>query len=570
MSFFENSQNQNQGLFGNQQGNHSTNLIGHQQRNQGTNIFGNQQGNQDENLFGNQQANQRINLFGNQQGNQSPNLFGANNNNPGGILFGNNANNGNNMVNLFDINADNNNNQNNNNNNLQQNNIFNQNKPNQYLDLNNQKLKNDLEEYKQILQNISNCCDPSKNENMFKDYSYIPIPKGAQPNDFNIYKPYSLINGQKIIVNDYNIWEKACKNNVDPNKYFPTQISSVDDLLQRYKNLEKGILKGMAKTVETQKSLETLNKIIDNEMNNKISELKNNYIKLDKLQLDLSSKVAEYNYLLGTAKVNESATQQIKENVKKINDNINKNNMVELSEKLKKVFSDKIGGDNKDYIKEINKNKINFMMDSLVELQNMMNVIDNNAKKNLNTINAINIEVDRILKKKMNENKYSNIISNSPLNNNVEIMEEFSRIEKNNQIFKSNESGLANDFKNNLFNNNNSSRFNSEKEEPSLKKEINENVSNSLINYREEIMENFAKIEKYNKNILKSNENEDELKKHSDDNLFNNIFNTEKKEEQEKEELKNKNDGESVSNSLMNNEKAFSYYVINELVNKED
>ena len=566
MSFFENSQNQNQGLFGNQQGNHSTNLIGHQQRNQGTNIFGNQQGNQDENLFGNQQANERINLFGNQQGNQSPNLFGTNNNKPGGILFGNNANNGNNMGNLYDINA-NNNNQNNNNNNLQQNNIFNQNMPNQYLDLNNQKLKNDLEEYKQILQNISNCCDPSKNENMFKDYSYTPIPKGAQPNDFNIYKPYSLINGQKIIVNDYNIWEKACKNNVDPNKYFPTQISSVDDLLQRYKNLEKGILKGRAKTVETQKSLENLNKIIDNELNNKISELKNNHIKLDKLQLDLSSKVAEYNYLLGTAKVNVSATQQIKENVKKINDNINKNNMVELSEKLKKVSSDKIGGDNKDYIKEINNNKINFMMDSLVELQNMMNVINNNAKKNLNTINAINTEVDRILKNKMNENKYSNIISNLPSNNNAKITEEFSRTEKNNQIFKSNESGSTNEFKNNLFNNNNSSRFNSEKEEPSPKKETNENVSNSLINYREEIMENFAKIEKYNKNILKSNEN-DELKK--DDNLFNNIFNTEKKEEQEKEELKNKNDGESVSNSLMKKENDFSYFIINELINNED
>ena len=244
--------------------------------------------------------------------------------------------------------------------------------------------------------------------------------------------------------------------------------------------------------------------------------------------------------------------------------------MVELSEKLKKVSSDKIGGDNKDYIKEINNNKINFMMDSLVELQNMMNVINNNAKKNLNTINAINTEVDRILKNKMNENKYSNIISNLPSNNNAKITEEFSRTEKNNQIFKSNESGSTNEFKNNLFNNNNSSRFNSEKEEPSPKKETNENVSNSLINYREEIMENFAKIEKYNKNILKSNENEDELKKHSDDNLFNNIFNTEKKEEQEKEELKNKNDGESVSNSLMKKENDFSYFIINELINNEN
>ena len=388
MSIFGNNQNQNQGLFGNQQSNQSTNLFGNQQGNQSNNLFGNQQGNQSTNLFGNQQSNQGTSLFGNQQGNQSTNLFGANNNNKQtGILFGNNANNGNNIGNLSGLNNNNN--------------IFNQNRPNQYLDLNNQKIKNDLEEYKQVLQNVSNCYVPSQNENMFKDYLYMPIPKGAQPNDFNIYRPYSLIDGQKKIVNDYNIWEKASKNNVDPNKYFPIQISSVDALLQRYKNLEKGILKSMAKTVETQKSLENLNKKIDDEMNSKISELKNTHIKLDKLQLDLSSKVAEYNYLLGTAKENVGATQQIKENIKKINDNINKNNMIELSEKLKKVSNDEIVGENKekDYIKEINKNKINFMMDSLVEIQNMMNVINANNKRNLNTINAMNKEVERIIKK---------------------------------------------------------------------------------------------------------------------------------------------------------------------------
>ena len=386
-------------IFGNQQGNR---LFGSTQANQGGGIFGNQQGNQGGGIFGNQQGNQGGGLFGNQQGNQSTITFGANNNNkPNGNIFTNTiTNNANNIGNLSGINANNNNNQNNISNNFQQNNnIFNQNRPNQYLNLNNQNIKRDLEEYKQILQNVSNCYNPSQNENMFKDYLYMPIPKGIQPNDLNVYRPYTLIAGQQKIVNDYNIWEKASKNNVDPNKYFPIQISSVDALLQRYKNLEKGILQSMAKTIETQKSLENLNKKIDDEMNSKISELKSTHIKLDKLQLDLSSKVAEYNYLLGTAKENVSTTQQIKSNIKKINENINKNNMVELSEKLKKVSNDEIGGENKDYIKELNKNKISFMMDSLVEIQNMMNVINMNNKKNLNTINAMNKEVERILKK---------------------------------------------------------------------------------------------------------------------------------------------------------------------------
>ena len=64
-----------------------------------------------------------------------------------------NVNNANNIGNLSGINAINNQN----NNNLQQSNNFSQNRPNQYIDLNSQKIKNELEEYKQILKNISNC-----------------------------------------------------------------------------------------------------------------------------------------------------------------------------------------------------------------------------------------------------------------------------------------------------------------------------------------------------------------------------------------------------------------------------
>jgi hypothetical protein len=234
---------------------------------------------------------------------------------------------------------------------------------------------------------------------MFKDYLYMPIPKGIQPNDVNNYRPYTIVEGQQKIVNDYNIWEKANKNNVNPNKYFPIQISSVDALLNRYKNLEKGILQTIAKTVETQKNLENINKKIDDEMNSKISELKNCHIKLDKLQLGLSSKVAQYNYLLGTAKENVNETQQIKENIKKANDIINKNNMIDVAEKVKKFSNEEIAGEKKDYIQELNKEKINYMLDALVEIQNMMNVVNANNRRNLNIVNGMQKEIDRILKK---------------------------------------------------------------------------------------------------------------------------------------------------------------------------
>ena len=356
----------------------------------GPNNSGNNQNSQQGSLFSfNNKGNQSNNLFG--SGNQSTNLFGQNNtqnannqqNQNTSSIFGN----------LSGINATNNQN-----NNPQQNNFFNQNRQN-YIDINNPKNRHDLEEYKQILENVSNCSDPAHQENMFKDYLYMPIPKGIQPSDVNNYRPYTIVEGQQKIINDYNIWEKASKNNVDPNKYFPIQISSVDALLNRYKNLEKGILQSIAKTVETQKSLEKINKKVDDEMNSKISEIKNCHTRLDKLQLGLSSKVAQYNYLLGTAKENVNDTQQIKDNIKKTNDSINKNNMIEVSDKIKKCSIEEIPGETKNYIKELNKDKINYMFDALVEIQNMMNVVNTNNKRNLNIVNGMNKEIERILKK---------------------------------------------------------------------------------------------------------------------------------------------------------------------------
>lgn len=425
MSFFGNQQNQSTGtaLFGTQQTTQSTNIFGNNNNKPGglsginaNNIsFGANNTSNGNNIFGNNNTsnapnfgaiNSSLNLT-----NKAPSFLGNNNNNPGNQtnIFAqinnptqnnNNNNPQNQNNNIFGINSSNNNPNNQINTNFQQNNNnFNQNGPNQYLGINYQRERQDLEEYKQILTSVSNCSDPSQVENMFKDYLYNPIPKGIQPNEVNKYRPYSMGRNQQMIINDYNIWEEASKKNVDSNKYYPIQISSVDDLLNRYKNLEKGILQSIAKTVETQKSLEDLNKNIDNEMNNKISELKNCHVKLDKLQLGLSSKVAQYNYLLGTAKENISDTQLIKENIKKANDNINKNNMVDLSEKIKKISNEEMGGENKDYIKDMNKDKINYIMDAFVEIQNMMNVINTNNKKNLNLINGMQKEVERIMKK---------------------------------------------------------------------------------------------------------------------------------------------------------------------------
>ena len=334
----------------------------------------------------NQNQNQTNNTTTSVIGNNNPNsLFSQNNNNPISSLGQNN-----NQNQIGNLNGINNNNQMNNN--------INQN--NQYLDLNNPKTLHDLLEYQKILTNIDNCMNPSKNENMFKDYLYQPIPKGKQPNEYNVYRPHTINKERKMVyINDYHIWEEGKNNNKNPNEYYPIQISSVEDLLNRNKKIESGLFKSISQTVETQKNLETLNKKIDDEMNNKLMELKNCHLKLDELELSLSSKVAQYNYLIGTAKENVRETQEIKDTIKKTNDNIKKNNMLELCEKIKKSSNENFGGESHNYIKDMNKDKINNMLDALVEIQNMMTIVSNNNKKNLDTLVGMQREVDRIFRK---------------------------------------------------------------------------------------------------------------------------------------------------------------------------
>ena len=372
-----------------------------------TSLFGNNNNNKGSSLIGatNQNQGQNINtssLFGNN--NNAGSLFGQNNNNTNnttGLLFGqnnNNTNNNNTTTSLFG--------QNNNNNSVNTGSLFlpisggiqngslngiNNNNPNiPYLDLDNPKIQNDLLEYQTVLINIEKCMNPLKKENMFKDYLYNPIKKGRQQNSYNIYRPYT-VNDQKVIVNinDYNIWEEGNKNNKNPNEYYTFQISSVEDLINRNKKLEKALFKNISETVDTQKNLEILNKKIDDEMNNKILELKNCHLKLNELELNLSSKVAQYNYLIGTAKENVRATQEIKDTIKKTNDAIKENNMIELCDKIKKSSNENFGGENHNYIKDMNKDKINNMLDALVEIQNMMIIINNKNKKNLDKLSGM-------------------------------------------------------------------------------------------------------------------------------------------------------------------------------------
>ena len=145
--------------------------------------------------------------------------------------------------------------------------------------------------------------------------------------------------------------------------------------------------------------MEKINNKIKDEMNNKLIDLKNYQYKLDELELSLSSKIGQYTYLTGSAKENVADTEEIKENIKKANENIKENDMSKLCEKIKKSSNDNFSGEKRNYIKDMSKERINTLLDGLIEIQNMMNVIYNDNKRKSYIIMGAQKEFERICQK---------------------------------------------------------------------------------------------------------------------------------------------------------------------------
>ena len=362
--------------------------------NNNNSIFGNTSSNQNNIFINNNQNNLTTNnIFANKNNNNNSLLFQNNNNNQNNIIGNNTINigniNNNNLFNLSGINNDNNN--------IINNNVMN----NGYININDQKAENEINEYKQVLNDINKCMNVSECENMFKDYLYMKIQKGKILNDINNYKPYTYRNNQQII-NDYNIWVEGNKHNKYPNEFFPVQISSPKELLKRNILLEKAILNNIARDHDSIKNLENVNKKITDVMNQKLIDLKNYQYKIEELEYELATLKDKYNYLTGSATENLEDIKEIKENEIKINDKIKEDEIIESFGKMKRFPNENLNLsnlNNQNYVKNMNHDKINLLLDGLTEIQNMMDYIYNDNKKTLNIIMGAQKKFDEICEK---------------------------------------------------------------------------------------------------------------------------------------------------------------------------
>ena len=383
-NLFGNNQNNNNNLFGNNQ-NNNNNLFGNNQNNNNNNLFGNNnQNNNNNNLFGNNNNNN--NLFGNN--NQNNNLFG-NNNNQNNNLFGNNQNNNN----LFGNNQNNNNqqqNNNNNNNNL----IFNQNANNQAY----------INEIYNLFCNFYNSMNTQSQGNIFKFYLYNKIPLNKDPSDYIQYHQYIQTEDNSINFIDYNLWKNAFDLNPNKNKFYPTQISSPKQFLEKIKTSKINIFSAYEDVFKLQKEFEDLNNKEKNDIKNQLNNARNNEKKIKDLLMQTSIKMAKLGIKMKKFKKNEKLEKKIDEKIistdekcvelKKIiddlkSDPIEKYYYINDNNNNQNIDENEMNFNNNEDIKISNKISIKKNLNILKELKGLIDVLYDNLSQNVNTIKGI-------------------------------------------------------------------------------------------------------------------------------------------------------------------------------------
>ena len=392
MSLFGN-QNNNNNLFGNNQNNNNNNLFGNQNNN--NNLFGNNQNNNNNNLFGNNQNNNNNNLFGNNQNNN--NLFGNNQNNNN--LFGNNQNNNN----LFGNNQNNNNNlfgNNQNNNNQQQNN--NNNNNNLILNLNNNN-QSHINEIHNLFCNFYNSMNTQSQGNIFKFYLYNQIPFNKDPSNYIQYHQYIQTEDGSINFIDYNLWKNAFDLNPNKSKFYPTQISSPNQFLEKIKISNINIYSAYEDVFKLQKQFIDLNNKEKNDIKNELNKARDNEKKIKDLLMETSIKMAKLGIKIKKFKKNEKLEKNIDEKIvntdekcvelKRIIDDL-KSDPIEKyyynNENNNNLTKDdnEININNED-IKISNKISIKKNLNILKELKGLIDVLYDNLSQNVNTIKGI-------------------------------------------------------------------------------------------------------------------------------------------------------------------------------------
>ena len=261
----------------------------------------------------------------------------------------------------------------------------------------------DLYEIQILFQNFLHCSDPSNPANLFKHFCYTQVQEGENISYYQHYYPF-VQSEEGVNCIDYNLWLKATQNNPNPKNTFPTQISSPKQMVSRLKTDEIKLLTVLEEFVNMQKQMELLNVKCNSEIEKELTNARANMKTIKTLLTEVSTKMAMLGIRLGRVDKNVVLEQKIQEKLIDIKAKTDKDS--ELMVKIDEVKNMAEGSVNeqeeKQYMKEMNKFRLDKNMNTLRELKI---VIDKQFKRltdNIKVVNGIQNDINHL-------NKYGTI-----------------------------------------------------------------------------------------------------------------------------------------------------------------
>ena len=261
----------------------------------------------------------------------------------------------------------------------------------------------DLYEIQILFQNFLHCSDPSNPANLFKYFCYTQVQEGENISYYQHYYPF-VQSEEGVNCIDYNLWLKATQNNPNPKNTFPTQISSPKQMVSRLKTDEIKLLTVLEEFVNMQKQMELLNVKCNSEIEKELTNARANMKTIKTLLTEVSTKMAMLGIRLGRVDKNVVLEQKIQEKLIDIKAKTDKDSelMVKIDE-IKNMAEGSVNEqEEKQYMKEMNKFRLDKNMNTLRELKI---VIDKQFKRltdNIKVVNGIQNDINHL-------NKYGTI-----------------------------------------------------------------------------------------------------------------------------------------------------------------
>lgn len=257
-----------------------------------------------------------------------------------------------------------------------------------------------------VIQNYLYCLSPQSNINSFKYMLYNRVPKGYenQVQNFQTYRPkIQSEDGSGEIMVDYNMWIKSLQNNPNTAQFYPYQLSSPSQLVQRTKTTEILEYSALETIMTIQNTLNHLNTLYDVDIEDEIRSIKKKLQLIKYRQLSVISKMERLALIAGKAEKNFALENLLINKVNNLKSVLTDNS--DYTVKVKELLSmtsvmgfDSSVVDDSDYLQDFDGDRLGRNINVLRDMKKIFEVTFNSLKQNTASANFIRNELESLKK----------------------------------------------------------------------------------------------------------------------------------------------------------------------------